>query len=172
VPLRNLSTICTVDGSGMRCKMKLWPNLMTRLTVLFRFAAWVCIAVLVWFTIAPSSVRPNSGVPHDLEHFASFSIAGALWYMGYPRRLLLCLAFAIVFAGGLELIQLLVPGRHARTVDFVVDILGAWTGTVGAFAIVRALTTKASRTTQPRSSLVPASNQAIPVRCLNSEPPR
>src|SRR5258708_3339932 len=48
------------------------PQLMTRLTVLFRFAAWAFIAVLVLLTIAPPSARPDSGVPHDLEHFASF----------------------------------------------------------------------------------------------------
>jgi VanZ family protein len=104
--------------------------------VLFRFAAWVFIAVLVLLTIAPPSVRPDAGVPHDLEHFASFFAAGALWYMGYPRRLLLCLAFAVLFAGGLELLQMLVPGRHARILDFVVDALGTWTGSVAAFAFM------------------------------------
>jgi VanZ family protein len=81
------------------------------------------IAILILPTIAPPSARPASGVPHHLEHFASFFIAGALWKMGYPRRLLLCLTLAALFAGGLELLQLLVPGRHARLVDFVVDAL-------------------------------------------------
>ena len=115
---------------------KSWPQLMTRLTVAFRLAAWVFIAVLVLLTIAPPSARPDSGVPHHLEHFASFFIAGALWYMGYPRRLVLCLTLAPLFAGGLELLQMLVPGRHARLVDFAVDTLGAWTGSVAAVALV------------------------------------
>jgi VanZ family protein len=97
------------------------------------------IAILILLTIAPPSARPASGVPHHLEHFASFFIAGALWKMGYPRRLLLCLTLAALFAGGLELLQLLVPGRHARPVDFVVDALGAWTGSVAAFAFVGVL---------------------------------
>jgi VanZ family protein len=109
---------------------------MTRLTVPFRLTAWVFIAVLVMLTIAPPSARPDSGVPHHLEHFASFFIAGALWYMGYPRRLLLCLTLALLFAGGLELLQMLVPGRHARLIDFAVDALGAWTGSAAAFAFV------------------------------------
>ena len=52
--------------------------------------------------------------------------------MGYPRRLVLCLTLALLFAGGLELLQVLVPGRHARLVDFAVDTLGAWTGSVAA----------------------------------------
>jgi VanZ family protein len=86
--------------------------------------------------IAPPSARPDSGVPHDLEHFASFFITGALWYMGYPRRLLLCLAFVVLFAGALELLQMPVPGRHARILDFVVDALGAWTGSVAAFSFM------------------------------------
>ena len=73
---------------------------MTKLIVPLRLAAWVFIAALVLLTIVPPSARPDSGVSHHLEHFASFFIAGALWYMGYPRRLLLCFAFAILFAGG------------------------------------------------------------------------
>ena len=77
-----------------------WQQLMTRLTMPFRLAAWVFIAVLVLLTIAPPSARPDSGVPHHLEHFASFFIAGALWYMGYPRRLLLCLALAVLLPAG------------------------------------------------------------------------
>jgi VanZ family protein len=112
---------------------------MTRLTVPFRLTAWVFMAVLVLLTIAPPSVRPDSGVPHHLEHFASFFIAGALWYMGYPRRLLLCLTLALLFAGGLELLQVLVPGRHARLIDFAVDALGAWAGSAAAFAFVSVL---------------------------------
>jgi hypothetical protein len=76
-------------------------SLMTRLTVPFRLAAWIFIAILVLITIAPQSARLDSGVPHHLEYFASFFVAGALWYMGYyPRRLLLCLMLAVLFAGG------------------------------------------------------------------------
>ena len=146
---------------------KPWPQLITRLTVPFRLAAWVFIAVLVLLTIAPPSARPDSGVPHHLEHFASFFIAGALWFMGYPRRLLLCVALAVPFAGGLELLQILVPGRHARLIDFAVDALGAWSGSVAAFAFVGVLALGVSRiNTMERSS-----KQAAPVRSLSSELP-
>jgi VanZ family protein len=112
---------------------------MTRLRVPFRLAAWVVIVVLVLLTIAPPSARPDSGVSHHLEHFASFFIAGALWYMGYPRRLLLCLTLAVLFASSLESLQLLVPGRHSRLVDFVADTLGAWSGSAAAFVILSVL---------------------------------
>jgi hypothetical protein len=104
---------------------KCYLLLMTRLTAPFRLAAWIFVAILVLITVAPPSARLDSGVPHHVEHFASFFIAGALWYMGYPRRLLLCLTLAVLFAGGLELLQMLVPGRHARLIDFVVDALAA-----------------------------------------------
>ena len=103
------------------------------MTTLFRVAAWISIAALVLLTIVPPSARPVPAVPHHLEHFASFFIAGALWYLGYPRRLLVSLTLAVLFAGGLELLQMLVPGRHARFVDFAVDVIGAWTGSVAAF---------------------------------------
>jgi VanZ family protein len=92
---------------------------MIRLTTLFRAAAWVFIAALVLLTIVPPPHGRSLPYPRHLEHFASFFIAGSLWYLGYPRRLLLvCLTLAVLFAGGLELLQMLVPGRHPRVVDF------------------------------------------------------
>jgi VanZ family protein len=103
----------------------------------FRLAAWVFITAIVLLTIVPPAARPVSAVPHNLEHFAIFFIAGALWYLGYPCRLFFCLTLAVFFAGGIELLQMLVPGRHARFVDFALDALGTWTGSVGAFLVLR-----------------------------------
>ena len=102
-----------------------------------RSAAWIVGTALVLLTIVPSSMRPESGVSHHLEHFASFLLAGILYYLGYAGRVLPWLMVAVLFAGGLELLQILVPGRHARLVDFVVDALGASTGVVIGFLIVR-----------------------------------
>jgi VanZ family protein len=74
-----------------------------------------------------------------MEHFASFALAGSLYYLGYAGHLIPRLVAAILFAGGLEVLQMLVPGRHARLIDFVLDALGACTGIVFAFALARHL---------------------------------
>jgi VanZ family protein len=83
-------------------------------------------------------MRPTSGVgSHHVEHFASFALTGMLYYLSYAHNLFTRLAAAILFAGGLEVLQLFVPGRHARLADFVMDALGACTGIVFGFAVVQ-----------------------------------
>jgi VanZ family protein len=76
-------------------------------------------------------------VAHYVEHFTSFALAGGLYYFGYPGNLIHRLMAAVFFAGGLEVLQILVPGRHARIVDFVLDALGACTGIVIAWRLAR-----------------------------------
>jgi VanZ family protein len=93
-----------------------------------RLAAWIVVVGLVLLSIVPPPLRPDSDLPHNLEHLASFFLAGVLWYLAYSNRLLLWLGVAVLYAGGIELLQLLAPGRHARFADFVVDALGACTG--------------------------------------------
>jgi VanZ family protein len=39
----------------------------------------------------------------------------------------------VFFCGAIEIVQLLVPGRHSRLSDFIVDALGAVTGVAAAF---------------------------------------
>jgi VanZ family protein len=44
-------------------------------------------------------------------------------------------AALVLYTGALELLQLMIPGRHARVIDFVVDAIGVCAGLVtGAFA--------------------------------------
>jgi VanZ family protein len=107
--------------------------------LLTRLAAWLVISLLVLFTIVPPSIRPSTGVSHHLEHFGSFVLAGVLYSLAYRGPLLRQLISAVLFAVGIELIQILVPGRHARLVDLVVDALGACTGIVLGFILDRIL---------------------------------
>src|SRR5262245_576061 len=103
---------------------------MTRPMTGFQLAAWAVIATLVLLSIVPPTGRPDFGAPHHLEHFLSFFAAGMLFYLGYPFRLLSCLVLAVIFAAGIESLQMLVPGRHARLSDFALDASGAWVGAV------------------------------------------
>jgi VanZ family protein len=95
---------------------------------IIRLAAWIVVLGLILLSVVPPSLRPESDLSHNLEHLVSFFLAGILWHLAYSSRLLLWLGVAVLYAGGIELLQLLAPGRHARFTDFVVDALGAWSG--------------------------------------------
>jgi len=113
----------------------------TTLLVGIRLAFWLVVLMLIWVTVVPASSRPGGVYSRYVDHFASFGLAGFLFYLGYADRLLARLIAAVLFAGSLELLQLLVPGRHARLVDFVIDAFGACAGIVFAFALARTFPT-------------------------------
>jgi VanZ family protein len=58
-------------------------------------------------------------------------LVGLDFALGYPRSRPLAAGLTVVFTGALELLQLLVPDRHARLEDFLADALAA----LGGFAI-------------------------------------
>jgi VanZ family protein len=117
-----------------------------------RVAAWIVVIGLIVISFVPAPLRPGTGVSHNFEHFGGFLLAGILWYLGYADRLLLWLGTVVVFAGGIELLQILVPGRHARFADFAADVLGGCAGILITFFVTRRY-----RTSEPnRSARVPA----------------
>jgi VanZ family protein len=78
-----------------------------------------------------------TAVPHDFEHAGIFfldGIAFGIAYLGFQRRLIIG---AVAFSGGIELAQLMVPGRHARVSDFVVDATAACIGIVAGALLDR-----------------------------------
>ena len=105
------------------------PNpLIAHTTAIARFIAWSALATIIVLSFVPSSLRPDSAIPHALEHFAAFLLVGGAFALGYPRRHLAIAAAAVPVTAILELLQLLAPGRHARLSDFVFNALGACTG--------------------------------------------
>ena len=83
------------------------------------------------FLGAPGSA-PRDDAPHALEHFVIFAATGFAFGLGYGSRYLIPIGL-VVFAGAIELAQLLVPGRHARLSDFVVDALAACIGFLASY---------------------------------------
>jgi VanZ family protein len=75
--------------------------------------------------------------PNELEHFVSFTLAGSLLYLGHRGRLLPWLLIAVLFAGAMELLQVPLPGRHARFMDFLIDALAGCTGVLIGFLLER-----------------------------------
>jgi hypothetical protein len=99
-----------------------------------RICAWFLTALIVALSLVPSWLRPVTGTPHNVEHFAIFGLTGLAFGIGYRPRIQAAIGL-VIFAGAVELAQLFDPGRHARVSDFIVDALAALAGlAVAAYA--------------------------------------
>jgi len=103
-------------------------------------ASWILLFSIVALSVVPVDLRPITILPHSVEHAAIFFLAGCFFGIANANhfiKTLLCLgAFSLV----VEVIQIWVPGRHARVSDFLVDALSIAVGLVGGAALARALT--------------------------------
>lgn len=90
-------------------------------------AAWCAFACIVFVTLSPVGLRPDTGSV-GLERFAAYGVLGALFVAAYPRhfpRVMICI---IAVALSLELLQHLTPDRHGRASDALEKVAGALAG--------------------------------------------
>jgi VanZ family protein len=100
------------------------------MTIILRILAWLLAAAITFATLGPPRFRPHSNFGQDGEHAFAFVLLGLAFGLGYAQHRLLTCAIAVAGIGGLELLQLWAPGRHARLEDFVVDAVTACIGMV------------------------------------------
>jgi VanZ family protein len=93
----------------------------SRISKAARITAWSLAAIISVLSVVPSGLRPETRIPHDIEHFGIYLVTGLAFGLGYERRHGVLAILLIIFAGTIEIGQLFVPGRHARLSDFVVD---------------------------------------------------
>ena len=98
--------------------------------LLARVAAWSLAAAIVALSVLPPDLRPETGIPHNFEHFSIYSVAGLAFGLGYDRKPVLTAILLLIFTGSIEIAQLFVPGRHARLSDFIVDAFAMCVGLV------------------------------------------
>jgi VanZ family protein len=98
------------------------------MTLVLRIVAWLLTAAVTFATLGPARLRPHSDLGQDGEHALAFALVGLAFGLAYPRRRGLTAGTAVVLIGVLELLQLWMPGRHARLEDFIVDALAACAG--------------------------------------------
>ncbi len=108
----------------------LYKELKLRFLTPVRVAAWGLAAAIVVLSLVPPSLRPQTGLPHDIEHFGIFCATGVAFGLSYSRRPWRLAAWLVVFAAAVELAQLFAPGRHARLSDFIVDAISVSVGVV------------------------------------------
>ena len=102
------------------------------MNLILRIIAWLLTAAVTFATLGPPGYRPHSMLGQDGEHALAFVLVGLAFGLAYPQRRLLTAGIAVVLIGVLELVQLWMPGRHARLEDFIVDALAACAGIGGA----------------------------------------
>ena len=122
---------------------------MHKFTRSAQFAAWASISLISYLTLAHvglvysvyfklSPLLLNIGMKKYVvvEHFAAFTLFGALFCSTYPKRTLM--VFFVVFGSAiaLELMQTLTPDRHATFVDAIEKLAG---GACGIFVTKAAL---------------------------------
>jgi VanZ family protein len=98
------------------------------MTIILRFSAWLLAAAVTFMTLGPARFRPHFAITHDGEHALAFILLGLAFALAYPRHRMPIAGISVILIGILELLQRLVPGRHARLEDFAVDALAALIG--------------------------------------------
>ena len=107
------------------------------MTIFLRLFAWLLAAAVTFATLGPPAYRPHAPITHVGEHGLAFVLVGLAFALAYPRQRPMVASLTVVLTGVLELLQLLVPGRHARLEDFIVDALAALAGFALAVIVER-----------------------------------
>ena len=97
--------------------------------------AWCSAVAILILSVVPREMRPETGAPHNVEHFISYFATGLAFGLGYERKHSLLYLFLILFCASVEFGQIFVPGRHGRLIDFIVDALSASIGVTVASVI-------------------------------------
>src|SRR5262245_30672998 len=95
---------------------------------IFQVAAFLLAGTILALSLSPASLRPTTGAPHGLEHLLIFLATGMAFGFGYPNRFGLLTIALLTGAAEIEVARTLVPGRHARMIDFMVDAAASCLG--------------------------------------------
>ena len=117
-----------------------------------QIVAWILATTIAVLSVVPPDLRPETGVPHNLEHFLIYAATGIAFSLGYDRSPTVLAILLVLFSAAVEIAQLFVPGRHARLVDFVTDALAACTG-VAAVLLLRWFARELARLKRASSKL-------------------
>lgn len=98
------------------------------MTALLRLVSWLLAAAVTFVTLGPENVRPHPVLGQQGDHALAFLLVGIFFGLAYPQQRWTVSTVAVALIGLLEIMQLWVPGRHARFEDFVVDALSACVG--------------------------------------------
>ena len=102
---------------------------------LLRILFWLGLLGIAVATLGPIDLRPESGLPPQVERFGAYLLISLLWTLAYPRQRWAGVVVLVGVAGVLELLQELVPGRHGRLHDAEAKAAGVMAGAAVAMAL-------------------------------------
>jgi VanZ family protein len=106
-----------------------------------RLLPGVCVLILAVLSLLPAQDLWRTGLDNRIEHFVAY--AGTAFVLGLSvgagRRLWRQTAALWVYAGILELLQYLAPGRHPSIGDFAASASGATAGGLLALLVLAVL---------------------------------
>jgi VanZ family protein len=102
-----------------------------------RILGWCLAVAIAVLSFVPPELRPETDMPHHVEHFAAFFVTGVAFGFGYARKPVVITVSLVLFSAVIEIIQIFVPGRHSRPQDFVVDAFAVCAGVIVAALIGR-----------------------------------
>lgn len=76
-------------------------------------------------SVVPAVDRPVTGAGQWVEHFTAFALVAGAFAIGHSFSFIRLLLLAFFFCGGIELLQVPLPTRHARLSDFIVDFIAS-----------------------------------------------
>jgi VanZ family protein len=101
----------------------------THLRWIARGAGWILVVAITVLSVVPPTQRPVTGVASsNFEHLAIYLATGLAFAAGYRDRLRAVTGGLLAFAALIEIIQLFVPGRHARLSDLLIDAAASCLG--------------------------------------------
>ena len=98
--------------------------------LLFRLLSIVGLVLITVLSLVPGDLQIRTPLPKTVEHFGAYLGVALVLAIGQPSvRYAVAVALVLTgFAGVMEYLQELVPGRNAGYLDFVGSALGAGTG--------------------------------------------
>lgn len=92
-------------------------------------AATGCVVIAI-LSLVPGYLRPHTGAPGLVEHFAAYLIVAGAFAMGLrsERSRMAVVAGLMLAAGLFEVLQIDIPGRSSGLGGFLSSSLGAWAG--------------------------------------------
>lgn len=104
---------------------RLRDNLGYLIGLTARVLAWAGVLIIALLSVVPAIDRPVTGGGQTFEHSTAFALVAGMFAIGYRLSLIRLLLLALFFCGGIELLQVPLPTRHARMSDFVLDLIAS-----------------------------------------------
>ena len=112
---------------ALKSLMKQITHLIARLSPP---AFWFCVTLILYLSLVPGTMRPQTGASGHLEHFMAYAITGAIFMAGVRHGMsALTAAVGLCWlSGAVEIAQLWIPGRTGQVAGFIWSSAGAWLG--------------------------------------------